>query len=467
MIARSQAAVLLLALATGCAKVQTSYRAPQLEAPSRWSHGASEAAPGLEQTAWWKGFSDSTLDSLMERAVKGSLDLEQARARILQARADLGTSEAARWPTANATAGVNRSKSSANATEPGLASGASTLYQAGFDATWEADLFGGQRQGQEAAQARLEASVEDLGDVTLTLLAEVAGAYVALRGSQTSLGIARQNLESQQQTAEVTAERFRLGLTSYLDVAQAKALVATTRSDLPPFEASIQRSVHRLGILVGMPPRALAVELAPVKPLPSAQGVLATGLPSELLARRPDLRRAERRLKAAMADVGVAKAELYPKFDLTLGFGLQSLQTSNFASLGSRYGSIVPGLSLPIFNRGKLHANVASKEGLYQEKLAAFRASYQTALEDVENALVNYYAEKTRHQSLTEALAQDQEAVALATERYRLGLTTFLEVLTAQKALYAAQTSVGDSVQTQLTDLIALHKALGGGWKAI
>ena len=467
MIARPQAAVLILALATGCAKVQTSSRPPRIETPAQWGGEASKAASGLEQTAWWKGFADSTLDSLMARAAGGSLDLEQARARILQARADLGSSQAARWPTANVTAEVNRSKSSGNTMEPGRATGASTLYQAGFDATWEADLLGGQRQGQQAAQARLEATVEDLGDVTLTLLGDVAEAYVALRGSQASLGIARQNLESQQQIAEVTAERCRLGLTSYLDVAQAKALVATTRADLPPLEASIQRSIHRLGILVGVTPRALEAELAPVKPLPCAQGVLTTGLPSELLARRPDLRRSERRLAAAMADVGVAKADLYPKFDLTLGLGLQAPQPTNFASIGSRYWSIVPGLSLPIFNRGQLKANVASKEGLYAEKLAAFRASYHSALEEVENALVNHDAEKTRHQNLTEALGQDQEALSLATERYRLGLTTFLEVLTAQKALYAVQTSVCQSEQAQLTDLIALHKALGGGWKAI
>lgn len=468
MKARISAALGLAALLTGCAKVQTLDPSARQQAPAQWSGAAAVAAPDLDRVAWWQGFGDPLLDELMARAVQGSLDLRQAQARILQARATLGTAEAARLPSVNATTEVSRSETSAHSIDyAGVAPGTSTLYQAGFDASWELDLFGGLRKSQQAAEDRLQASVEDLGDVTLTLLGDVASNYLTLRGNQALLAIARRNAETQQETAAITEQRYRLGLTSYLDVAQAKAEAASTRADIPSLQAAIKQSMHRLGILLGLAPTALEGELAPVQPLPSARNVLSTGLPSELLARRPDLRRAERKLAAAMADIGVAKADLYPKFDLTLGLGLESTQTSNFASASSRYWSIVPGLSLPIFNRGKLKAAVANKQAVYQEQLAGFQASFHSALEDVENALANCYSEQERHQGLEEALRQDQDAVTLAGERYRLGLTSFLDVLTTQQSLYSAQTSLSKSEAQMLTNLVTLYKALGGGWKAV
>jgi NodT family efflux transporter outer membrane factor (OMF) lipoprotein len=195
--------------------------------------------------------------------------------------------------------------------------------------------------------------------------------------------------------------------------------------------------------------------------------VIAPGLPSELLSRRPDLRKAEWELAAAMADVGVAKADLYPKFDLTLGLGLQSQNTSSFATGSSRYWSIVPGLSLPIFNRGQVKAAVAQKQAVYTEKLAAFRASYHTALEDVENTLSSYYSEQGRRQNLEESLRHNQEALNLAQERYRRGLTSFLDVLAAQTSLLTTQSSLTQSHARLLTDLVSLYKALGGGWNAL
>ncbi|WP_005033486.1 efflux transporter outer membrane subunit [Holophaga foetida] len=451
-------------LLTGC-KVQTTYQKPKLEIPAKFSQGSTTEAKGLESNAWWKAFGDPTLDTLLSRAIQGSLSIQQAQARVLQARATLGSAKADQWPAVNATASGTRSNTSDNAY--GYATPTTSLYQAGFDATWELDLFGGKRKAREAAQARLEASVEDLGDVILTLQGDVATNYIALRSNQALLEITRQNAESQRQTAEVTEERYRLGLTSYLDVAQAKAQLSTTSSEIPSLEASVKQSIHRLGILLGQEPTALAGELSQSSALPSAQGLIATGLPSELLSRRPDLRKAERNLAAAMADVGVAKADLYPKFDLTLGLGLQSLQASSFTKAASRYWSIVPGISLPIFNRGQVKAEVAQKQAVYEEKLAAFQASYHTALEDVENALTSYYAEKGRHQSLEDSLRHNQEALSLAQERYRRGLTSFLDVLTAQTSLHTAQSSLSQSKARLLTDMVALYKALGGGWKAV
>jgi outer membrane protein TolC len=255
----------MAALLTGCAKVQTQDPAPGLRAPAHWSGAAAAAAPALDRVAWWKGLGDPLLDELMARAVQGSLDLRQAQARILQARATLGTAKAARLPSVNATTEVSRSEtsvnsvngaggggSSANTINGAGVSGTSTLYQAGFDASWELDLFGGLRKSQQAAEDRLQASVEDLGDVTLTLLGDVASNYITLRGNQALLAIARRNAETQQETAAITEQRYRLGLTSYLDVAQAKAEAASTRADIPTLQATIQQSMHRLGILLGL-----------------------------------------------------------------------------------------------------------------------------------------------------------------------------------------------------------------------
>lgn len=458
---------LALALLLGGGSASAQEKKPLVESPAAYSLGGSRPAQSLESTDWWTSFGDATLNGLIARAAQGSLTLQQAKARILQARADLGSAKAARWPSVNATASADRSKASENAVAAGVSTSTTTLYQAGFDASWEVDLFGGKRKAKEAAQARFEASVEDLRAAMLTLLGDVATTYMTLRGDQALLDIARQNAETQRQTVKLTEERHRLGLTSYLDVAQAKAQLATTTSEIPPLEASIRQSIHRAGILLGLEPTALAGELSQAAPLPSIQGAIATGLPSELLSRRPDLRSAERSLAAAMADVGVARADLYPKFDLTFGLGLQSYQTSTFASISSRYASIVPGLSLPVFNRGQIKAAVARKEAVYQEALAAFRASYHTALEDVENALATYYAQQGRRHDLEESLRQSRQALALSLERYQRGLTSFLDVLTAQSSVHTAQQSLSRSDTLVLTQVVALYKSLGGGWAAL
>ena len=457
IIRRSLVAVLLL----GTLEAKQDSVAGTPAAPGQVANGD---APALDSQAWWKSFGDPTLDSLVQRATKGSLSLQQAQARILQARATLGSAKADQWPSVKATASVDRGDTSDNATSPAVATSAMTLYQAGFDASWEVDLFGGRRKAKEAAQARYEASVEDLHTARVTLAGDVATNYIALRGNQALLDVARQNAETQRQIVKLTGERQRLGLTSGLDVAQAKAQLASTTSEIPSLEASIRQSIHRVSILLGLEPTALVDELSTARPLPSAQGALATVLSSELLERRPDLRGAARNLEAAMADIHVAKSELYPKFDLTFGLGLQSTQASSFTSVSSRYWSIVPGLSLPIFNRGALKAGVAKKEAVYQEALAAFRALYHTALEDVENALANYYAEKGRREDLEESLLQSRTAFSLAQERYQRGLTSFLDVLTTQSSVQTAQRSLSQSEAKVLTHLVSLHKALGGGW---
>lgn len=493
----------LALLLGGCLAVGPDYRPPSFEAPSRFAEGRGTdgAAGALERTAWWESFQDPVLTDLVARAMASNLDVAQARARVRQARADARTAKAALFPaidvsggsatssngplnagtgetTRAATSGTSLSGTSAS----GLSSGStstvtatensetstttSTLFTAGFDATWEIDIFGGLRRGRESAQAALEASLWDLEDTRLTLLGDVATNYIDLRAFQEQLAIARRNLDTQRQTVEVTRERFRLGLTSQLDVAQAEGQAASTAADIPDLERDIKASIHRLGVLTGQPPESLAPLLAPARPQPSLTGVLAAGLPSDLLARRPDLRKAERELAAASADIGVAVAELYPKFDLTAGLGLQGISPSDVAGFSTWYWSVIPGVSWPLFDMGTARAGVEKNKALFDEALAAYRAAFHTALEDVENALAAYYAETARREHLARSAAAYEEALALARTRYAKGLTTFLDVLVIEASLYEAQQAVSQSEATLRESLVSLYKALGGGWKA-
>ena len=463
---RGTAAMALALLLCGCAPVGPDYQQPTLESPTHWAGSAAtgQQTPDLVQTAWWRAFNDPLLDRMIDQAMDANLGLEQARARVTQARAEVVQAGAAGLPQVNTAGAVTRSRRSGNVAAAGSGQ-TGTLYQAGFDAGWEIDVFGGVRRSVESAQARLEVSIEDLHGATLTLLGDVARNYIELRARQAQLQITRNNLATQQDTVALTQERYRLGLTSYLDVTQAEAQQTATQANIPPLETAIKASMHRLAILLAKPPAALDAELAASRPLPAVEGLLVPGLPAELLARRPDLRAAERQLAAASADIGVATAQLYPSFDLTLGLGLQSTSSSTFLERASRYWSIVPGVALPLYDGGRRRAAIEGRQAVYDETLARFRAAYNSALEDVENGLAAYYAERDRNRILAESVRVSGGALALALDRYRRGLTTFLDVLAAQRALYLAQSNLTESNGRQLTDLVALYKALGGGWR--
>lgn len=472
MKTRDALMTLVATLLIGCAPVGPNYRPPEMEAPDLWMEAEIKAkiAVPFDEIEWWKDFGDPHLDSLIRQAMETNLDIPQARARIAQARADVAAAKASFWPSAAASGSATRSKESENVASSSSASSssgvssASNLYTLGFDASWEIDVFGGTRRKVEAASAREDSAVEDLHGTLLTLIGDVAKNYVDLRAAQDQLDITCRNAKAQQENVAVTRERCRLGLTASLDVAQAEAQQAATESDIPTLEASIKQSIHRLSILAGKPPGALYAELSVATPLPKADGVMAAGLPSELLVRRPDLRRAERELAAASADIGAAEAELYPKFDLTFGMGLQSGSASKLLALSSGYWSVAPAVSMLLFDGGKARAAVQGKRAVYEETLYSYRSSFLSVLEEVENALAKYYAERTRRLCLAESVRSNEDAVALANERYRRGLTTFLDVLVVQKSLYSAQIDFSKSEALLLTDLITMYKALGGGW---
>jgi NodT family efflux transporter outer membrane factor (OMF) lipoprotein len=433
----------------------------------------------LQMTQWWQVFDDRVLDVLVARAVQANLDLRQAEARVREARALRGVAAADFWPTINTSGAYARRRRSENVSPAQIgpvngstpAGGAQPaqlegdLFQAGFDASWEVDLFGGVRRSIEAADADLAASVEDLRDVLVTLLAEVARNYVEVRGFQRRLAIAQNNIRSQQETLELTRARFEAGLTSQLDVVQAASQLATTQAQVPTLEISTKQGIHRLSVLLGLVPGALLPELSLEAPIPPVPPEVPIGLPSDLLRRRPDIRRAERQVAAATARIGVAVADLFPKLSLTGSLGLQSNLLADLTLGSSRFWSIGPTLSWPIFDAGRIRANIQVQGAREEQRLAQYEQAVLTSLEEVENTLVAYGREQVRRDKLAEAVEANQRAVELANELYTRGLGDFLNVLESQRSLFASQSDLVQSEATASANVVALYKALGGGWE--
>src|SRR5499425_194729 len=465
--------------AAGCA-VGPNYQNPDLPVPSTWIEAQQKGVQvrPTELTRWWTSFNDPLLDSLIERAVQSNLDLRIAEARIREARGARVLAAAGFWPTVNVSSAYSWNRASGNAigspTQNGGAVAAApsnakleqNFYQTGFDASWEIDVFGGVRRSVEAADATLQATVEDRRDVLVTLLGEVARNYIDLRGFQRRLAVARDNLKTQQDTLELTQVRFQAGLASDLDVAQQEAQVDTTASQIPTLESSLKQAAYALDVLLALQPGALWDELAKETEIPVLPPEVLVGLPSDLLRRRPDIRRAERQLAAATAQVGAATADLFPKFFLAGVAGLQSISASDWISGGSRFWSIGPRITWPVFDAGKIRANIEIRNAQQEQALTLYEKSVLTALGDVETALVNYANEQVRYRSLTDAVAANRRAVAMANELYIRGLNDFLNVLDTQRSLYVTENELTQSQATMASNLVALYKALGGGWES-
>jgi multidrug efflux system outer membrane protein len=466
----------LIFLAGGCS-VGPNYERPDVPVPAAWTEAQQKgvAARAIELTRWWTKFNDPLLDSLVERAAKSNLDLRLAEARIREARASRVVTASGAWPTLDVSGSYTRNRSSENAfgvptqgaviTPPGVINLDQNLYRTGFDANWEIDVFGGVRRSVEAADATIEVTVEDRRDVLVTLLGEVARNYIDLRGFQRQLAVARANLKTQQDTLELTQVRFQAGLASDLDVAQQEAQVNTTASQIPTLESGLKQAAYALDVLLGSQPGTLWSELATEAEIPSLPPEVLVGLPSDLLRRRPDVRRAERQLAAATALVGAATADLFPKFFLTGVAGLQSISASDWINGGSRFWSIGPRITWPVFDAGRIRANIEIRNAQQEQALTLYEKSVLTALGDVETALVNYANEQTRYRSLTEAVAANRRAVAMANELYVRGLNDFLNVLDTQRSLYVTESALTQSQAAMATNLVALYKALGGGWE--
>jgi multidrug efflux system outer membrane protein len=446
--------------------------------PTAWSEASytGVVTQPAELARWWEQFNDPMLTGLVDRAVGSNLDLRLAEERIRQARALRDVAESAAWPTVNVNGTYSRSRTSENAIAPssqssggspffrGSSSG-QNLFRTGFDSSWEIDVFGGVRRSVEAADATIESTIEDRRDVLVTLMGDVAQNYIALRGFQKRLAVARNNLKAQQESLEISRVRYEAGLASDLEVAQSEALVNSTAADIPTLEALIKQAGHRLDVLLGLHPGELEGELSTETPIPALPPEAHVGLPSELLRRRADIRRAERQLAAATAEIGVATADLYPKFSLSGAFGVSSVSASTWFSAPSRFWNVGPTISWPVFDAGRIRANIRVRNAQQEQALTTYEKTILTALEDVENALVNYANEQARYRSLTDAVAANRRALQLSDELYKNGLVDFLNVIVSRLALFTSESNLAQSEATMATNLVALYKALGGGWE--
>jgi multidrug efflux system outer membrane protein len=456
--------ILLVLLAVGCT-VGPNYQQPDPPMPAQW-HSAQEngfsGAP-VEIVRWWDLFGDSQLQTLVDRAMRANKDLKVAEARVREARAQWRVADAASWPAVDASGSFARLHQSEHA--PSSAGREYDLYQAGFDAGWEIDLFGGVRRSVEAAIAQVQASEEDQRDVLVTLVAEVATNYLALRGTQGRLAITRENIRTQQNTVDLTQGRFEAGLGSKLAVVQSQALLAGTEAKIPVLEASVRQAIHRLGVLLGLEPGALLEELLPATDIPPAPPAVPVGLPSDLLRRRPDIRRAERQLAAATANIGVATADLFPRFSLTGLLGLQSTAAADLLTSQSRFWTYGPSVRWPVFDAGKARAAIQVQNARQEEALAIYENTVLNALEEVESAMVAYAKSRTASEALYRAVEATRQSADIALELYQKGLVDFLNVLQSQLALYQIQDQFVQSRQDVSTRCVALFKALGGGWE--
>ena len=467
----------LLFLAAGCA-VGPDYKPPEVSAPATWQEGAQRGVDTqtADMAGWWKSFNDPLLDSLVERAVKSNLDLRIAEARIRESRALIDVTAAGLWPSLNVSGSYSRNRVSQNGAFSGNPSSSSSsfagggklensFYRTGFDSDWELDVFGGTRRQVEAARATLEASIEERRSVLVTLLGDVAKNYIDLRGLQRRLAVAQANLRAQQDTLDLTRIRFNAGLASDFDVAQAEGQAKTTEAQIPTLQTALKQTAYGIDILLGAQPGSTRDELAKDALIPALPPEAHVGLPVDLLRRRPDIRSAERQLAAATAQVGAATADLYPKFSLTGNFGLQSISASDWFTGRSRFWSIGPTITWPVFDAGRIRATIEVRNAQQEQALRLYERSVLTAFQDVENALVNYGNEQTRYRSLLEAVAANRRAVQMANDLYTQGLVPFLNVLDSQRTLYSSESDLAVSEASLASNLVALYKALGGGWE--
>lgn len=490
------AALTLCALA-GCA-VGPDFQRPESSTPEVFKRTEAAQAPSRAVEAefkaeWWTLFNDPVLNALEARLVESNLDLAAASARLVQSRAALKIAGAAQFPKVDAAGSYYRERGSPNGilsllgnppvgTQSQSASGDSPfavaplpgekssppydLWQFGFDASWELDIWGRVRRTVEAASALTTASYEDRNAVLLSVRAELAKDYVDLRDTQSLLDIAKQNLKIARDSETLTQVRRREGVTTDLDVANASAQVATIESLIPTLEARADAEINAIGLLLAQEPGALRETLAEGE-LPSLPAKLPIGFSSELLQRRPDIRRAEAQLHAATASIGMAKADFYPRIQLNGSAGFQSLQLSSLADWASRQFVVGPSITLPIFEGGRLTGTLRLREAQQQEAAIVYKQTVLRAWSEVDDALVVYDAEQRRRDRLAAAVSFNQKALTVAQQRYKAGAVDFLEVLNVQKQLLQAQSSLEQSRAATAANLIGLCKALGGGWETV
>lgn len=452
----------MLVLVAGCA-VGPDYKAPAPKMPAAWRQPPDPAITPSEASVqrWWEVFGDATLSRLVARATTGNLDLKQAVARIKEARARVGVASGKYYPEASSAVDVSVQRGSKNQGATGEITGS---YSLGLSASWEVDLFGRVRRSVEAARADLQAAEEDHLDVTVALVAEVARVYLGVRTLQARVKATRENNASQAQVLELTRSRFRHGLATDLDVAQAEMLLASSEADLPLLDIELVRAKNALAQLLGQRPGDLEQELRQEAPIPVPPVKVAVGLPASLLRQRPDIRRTERQLAAQTARIGVATADLYPSFSIAGTIGLASLDAAQLFTLSSGLFSVGPSVTWNVFQGGRIRSNIKVQEALREQAQVAYEKAVLNALVEVENALAAFRQQDDRVRALERALASARRALKMALQLYKDGLTDFQTVLDAQRSVLSYETQLASGRGEAATNLVLLYKALGGGW---
>jgi multidrug efflux system outer membrane protein len=461
-------------------KVGPNYQPPKATVPDAYQQQSAASGTNIDAAVgnWWTTLNDPELTALIDRAVKSNLDLKVASSRILEARAARRMTRADLLPTVESrdtvqrvrgglTSGLFNVNKSSQGGSSLLAPFESSVYQFGFDASWEIDFFGGHRRALEAATADVAAVGEARRDVLVSLLAEVARNYSELRGFQRRLEITNQNIALQQDSLNLTRVRADAGLGTQFDVERQSAQLDSTRSSVPSLEAAEIQTIHRLGVLLGQEPGALLNELTESKPLPPAPPSVPVGLPADLLRRRPDIREAEARVAAETARVGVARADLFPKILLNGAVGRQGTEPSGLTLGAGNFFSFGPAVTLPIFTAGKIRGNIEAQKQRLDQAVTQYQSAVLRSLEETESSLAAYGHEKDRRERLVAADEASRQATMLANELYLRGLSDFLSVLDAQRQQLAAEDDLAQSDTAVVTNLVALYKALGGGWEAI
>jgi multidrug efflux system outer membrane protein len=451
---------LVLLSCSACAPVGPDYQPPQTRAQKGWE--AMDNVPVAEHspTQWWQLFHDAGLTSLIDAAVANNCDLRIAVANIRAARSQRSMDNAS-VSSAASSAGT-RTRRSDSTTSSGRTY---NLFEIGFDASWEIDMFGGRRRLDEADAALLAAAEEDYRDVLVSLQAEVARNYFELRGTQNRLVVARETISAGEKTVELIEGRYREGIGSELDLVEAKTELGLSRAKIPPLQAAIRQNIQHLRLLTGQPATVQLDRLAKFAELPEIPASMDFALPSEVLQQRPDIRAAERRLAAATADIGVATADLYPHFSLSALGGLQSIDLADLLTAGSRFWTIGPHLNLPLFNQGQIRAGVVKKEAERDRALAVYEKTVLTAFAEVETALVDFRQEQEKERILAETVTSGAKSVTIADGLFAIGLTDFLHILQSRRSLYQSQDQLIQSRQQLVIDIVTIYKALGGGWQ--
>jgi NodT family efflux transporter outer membrane factor (OMF) lipoprotein len=463
---RSPMALLLTCMLCACA-VGPDYQTPAMSLPAQWGQAPARApykAPELAQ--WWRRLTDPLLTALIDAAVADNLDVATAKARVREARASYRQTLGTLLPSLTGNATATRGDDGSNVGNGGdvTVSGPYTQYQAGFDASWELDLFGANRRGAEAALYAEQGAQDELRATLLTLIGDIASNYVSARGYQARIALARRTAATQRETAALTRRKFDAGGASALDVSNAEGLAAGTEADITTLETSYAQAVHRLSVLTGRPPTALTGRLAATAPIPAPPVRQPLGVPADILTARPDVRQAERQLAQSTALIGQAEAARYPSVSLTGSVNTTGTKLGDLAKGSTISWSFGPSLTVPLFNGGQLQAAVEVTQAQRDQSFTAYRAAVLTALEDVENAAVALQKERVRAAKLAQSASAYGEAARLARALYESGSTSFLDVLDAERSLYSAQDSLLQSKVAIATDYVALNKALGGGW---